>query len=255
MRVVIVEDNALLREGVVAPLRERDIDVVAQAEDGLAAAHHRGTQAGSRDRRRAPCAELLRRGTARRHRGAPPPTRSRCSSSPSTWSPCTPPSCWPRARAASATCSRSGAGTSAQPRRARARRGGRHGAGPRGRRPARGHPPRRRGRRRAGDAHSREREVLELMVEGRTNAAIARKMVVRPGAVEKHISSIFSKLDSPGQRRRPPARAGGSDVPAGRDSPRPDPVARRPREAPERRPSPHDRFPLAPPARCCASRG
>ncbi len=31
---MIVEDNALLREGVVALLRERDIDVVAQAEDG-----------------------------------------------------------------------------------------------------------------------------------------------------------------------------------------------------------------------------
>ena len=43
----------------------------------------------------------------------------------------------------------------------------------------------------------REREVLELMAEGRTNAAIARAMVVRPGAVEKHISSIFSKLDLP----------------------------------------------------------
>ena len=33
MRVVIVEDNALLREGIVALLRERGIDVVAQAED------------------------------------------------------------------------------------------------------------------------------------------------------------------------------------------------------------------------------
>ena len=33
MRVVIVEDNALLREGIVALLRERDIDVVAQADD------------------------------------------------------------------------------------------------------------------------------------------------------------------------------------------------------------------------------
>ena len=43
----------------------------------------------------------------------------------------------------------------------------------------------------------REREVLELMAEGRTNAAIARAMVVKPGAVEKHISSIFSKLDLP----------------------------------------------------------
>jgi DNA-binding NarL/FixJ family response regulator len=40
----------------------------------------------------------------------------------------------------------------------------------------------------------REREVLELMAEGRTNAAIARALVVQPGAIEKHISSIFSKL-------------------------------------------------------------
>jgi DNA-binding NarL/FixJ family response regulator len=43
----------------------------------------------------------------------------------------------------------------------------------------------------------REREVMELMAEGRTNAAIARAMVVQPGAVEKHISSIFNKLDLP----------------------------------------------------------
>ena len=43
----------------------------------------------------------------------------------------------------------------------------------------------------------REHEVLSLMAEGRTNAAIARAMVVTPGAVEKHISSIFGKLDLP----------------------------------------------------------
>jgi len=54
----------------------------------------------------------------------------------------------------------------------------------------------------AGDAAldeltPREREVLGLMAEGRTNAAIARAMVVTPGAVEKHISSIFGKLDLP----------------------------------------------------------
>jgi DNA-binding NarL/FixJ family response regulator len=40
----------------------------------------------------------------------------------------------------------------------------------------------------------REREVLELMAEGRTNAGIARALVVTPGAVEKHISNIFGKL-------------------------------------------------------------
>jgi DNA-binding NarL/FixJ family response regulator len=43
----------------------------------------------------------------------------------------------------------------------------------------------------------REREVLELMAEGRTNAAIARALVVTPGAVEKHISNIFFKLGLP----------------------------------------------------------
>jgi DNA-binding NarL/FixJ family response regulator len=41
----------------------------------------------------------------------------------------------------------------------------------------------------------RETEVLELMAEGRTNAAIAGHLVVSEGAVEKHVSSIFSKLD------------------------------------------------------------
>jgi DNA-binding NarL/FixJ family response regulator len=40
----------------------------------------------------------------------------------------------------------------------------------------------------------REREVLELMAEGRTNAAIAKALVVTPGAVEKHVTAIFSKL-------------------------------------------------------------
>jgi DNA-binding NarL/FixJ family response regulator len=44
---------------------------------------------------------------------------------------------------------------------------------------------------------AREREVLGLMAEGRTNAAIARKLVVTEGAVEKHISSILTKLDLP----------------------------------------------------------
>jgi DNA-binding NarL/FixJ family response regulator len=40
----------------------------------------------------------------------------------------------------------------------------------------------------------REREVLELMAEGRSNAAIAEAMVISPGAVEKHVASIFGKL-------------------------------------------------------------
>ncbi len=40
----------------------------------------------------------------------------------------------------------------------------------------------------------REREVLALMAEGRSNTAIAAKLVVSEGAVEKHVSSIFGKL-------------------------------------------------------------
>jgi DNA-binding NarL/FixJ family response regulator len=43
----------------------------------------------------------------------------------------------------------------------------------------------------------REREVLALMAEGRTNSAIAATLVISGGAVEKHIANIFSKLDLP----------------------------------------------------------
>ena len=41
---------------------------------------------------------------------------------------------------------------------------------------------------------AREREVLGLMAEGRSNAAIAQELVLTVGAVEKHIASIFQKL-------------------------------------------------------------
>lgn len=41
----------------------------------------------------------------------------------------------------------------------------------------------------------REREVLALMAEGRTNTAISERLVVSAGAVEKHVSNIFTKLD------------------------------------------------------------
>jgi DNA-binding NarL/FixJ family response regulator len=44
---------------------------------------------------------------------------------------------------------------------------------------------------------AREREVLALMAEGRSNAAIAEALVVTERAVEKHVTSIFSKLDLP----------------------------------------------------------
>ena len=43
----------------------------------------------------------------------------------------------------------------------------------------------------------REREVLELMAEGRSNQGIADKLVISLRAVEKYVSSIFSKLGVP----------------------------------------------------------
>ncbi len=51
----------------------------------------------------------------------------------------------------------------------------------------------------------REREVLTLMAEGRSNAGIAAALVVSGGAVEKHVASIFGKLGLPasgGDNRR-----------------------------------------------------
>jgi DNA-binding NarL/FixJ family response regulator len=58
----------------------------------------------------------------------------------------------------------------------------------RSRHPLRGLPP-------------REREVLALMAEGRSNSAIASALVVGGGAVEKHVNSIFTKLGlAPGER-------------------------------------------------------
>jgi DNA-binding NarL/FixJ family response regulator len=43
----------------------------------------------------------------------------------------------------------------------------------------------------------REREVLTLMAEGRSNAGISRALVLSTGAVEKHVASIFGKLGLP----------------------------------------------------------
>ena len=45
-----------------------------------------------------------------------------------------------------------------------------------------------------GHLTPREREVLALMAEGRSNSAIAARLVVTVGAVENHITAIFDKL-------------------------------------------------------------
>ncbi len=51
----------------------------------------------------------------------------------------------------------------------------------------------------------REREVLELMAQGRSNRGIAEVLVVTPHAVEKHVTQIFAKLgvgEAPADHRR-----------------------------------------------------
>jgi DNA-binding NarL/FixJ family response regulator len=197
MRVVIAEDQALLREGIVALLRENDVDVVAQAEDGpglvrIVGGHKpdlaivdvrlpptytdEGVRAAIEARERHPglgililsqyvepayTAELLASGEG----GVGYLLKERVGD----------------VRGFVDAVERVAAGGTALDRAVvaelvSARDGG-------------------------GDAFAeltpREREVMELMAEGRTNAAIARAMVVQPGAVEKHVSSIFSKLDLP----------------------------------------------------------
>ena len=44
---------------------------------------------------------------------------------------------------------------------------------------------------------AREKEVLSLMAEGRSNVAIAHDLVISEGAVEKHVANIFTKFDLP----------------------------------------------------------
>ncbi len=199
MRVVIAEDQALLREGIVALLREHDIEVAAVAEDGdgllrvigghkpdLAIVDVRlpptftdeGVRAAIAARERYPgmgililsqyvepayTAELLATGEG----GIGYLLKERVG----------------EVRTFLDAIRRVAAGGTALDREVVAELV--QARGPGGRDPA------------LGSLTPREHEVLGLMAEGRTNAAIARTMVVTLGAVEKHISNIFSKLDLP----------------------------------------------------------
>jgi DNA-binding NarL/FixJ family response regulator len=199
VRVVIVEDQALLREGIVALLREHNIGVVAQAEDGpgllrIVGGHKpdlaivdvrlpptftdEGIRAAVEARKRHPgtgililsqyvepayTAELLAPGGG----GVGYLLKERVG----------------EVRAFLDAVKRVAEGGTVLDREVVAEL-------------VRSRDP-------AGDDRTlatltlREREVLALMAEGRTNAAIARALVVTPGAVEKHVSNIFAKLDLP----------------------------------------------------------
>jgi DNA-binding NarL/FixJ family response regulator len=199
MRVVIAEDQALLREGIVALLREHDFEVVAQAEDGpglvrIVGGHKpdlaivdvrlpptftdEGVRAAIEARERHPglgililsqyvepayTAELLASGEG----GVGYLLKERVG----------------EVRAFLDAVRRVAAGGTALDREVVAELVRGRDAGP--------------GNEALGALTPREHEVLTLMAEGRTNAAIARALVVTQGAVEKHISSIFGKLDLP----------------------------------------------------------
>ena len=195
LKVVVAEDSVLLREGLVRLLEDSGFEVAGQAgdaEDLLRKVGAHKPDVAVIDVRMPP--EPHRRGPARRAQDPRRPSRHR--------------------RARAQPVRRGGL-------RARPAVGvdGEHrlpAQGPRGRR---GHvhgrrAPRRRrgqsaldpevvalllGRRRREDPleglTAREREVLGLMAEGRSNAAIAEALVVTERAVEKHVTSIFSKLD------------------------------------------------------------
>ena len=196
MRVVVADDSVLLREGVVRLLEESGFEVVGQAgdaEDLLRKVNAHKPDVAVVDMRMPP--DQHRRRPARRAGDPRRATRARaCWCCRSTSRRATRWSWSATPRAASATCSRTGGRRRALRRRGQARGRGRLGARPRGRRPAVG---RRRREDPLDELTPREREVLELMAEGRSNAAIAEQMVVTERAVEKHVTWIFGKLGLP----------------------------------------------------------
>jgi DNA-binding NarL/FixJ family response regulator len=201
VRAVIVEDQALLREGIAALLHENDIDVVATAEDGpgllriveghkpdLAICDVRlpptftdeGIRAALEARRRHPelavlvlsqyvepayTAELLQEGEG----GIGYLLKERVSEVrtfvEAVWRVAAGGTALDREVVSTLMSDRRGVSSAAVD---------------------------------TIDALSaRERETLEQIAQGRSNSAIARELVVTLSAVEKHISSIFAKLDLP----------------------------------------------------------
>jgi DNA-binding NarL/FixJ family response regulator len=198
MRVVIAEDSVLLREGIVSLLQEYDIEVVAQADDGdgllrIVAGHRpdlaivdvrlpptftdEGIRAALEARRRFPdlsvlvlsqyvepvyTGELLASGES----GVGYLLKERVG----------------EVRSFLDAVHRVADGGTALDREViaslvRAQAGG-------------GDDP-------LAELTPRERETLSLIAQGRTNAAIARELVITLGAVEKHVTNIFGKLNLP----------------------------------------------------------
>ena len=220
MRVVIAEDLALLRDGLQRLLRDNGFEVVAAVGDG----------ARSAARSCAPSGRTSRSSTS----GCRPTSATRACGRRSSCGARRPSTAVLMVsqyveQTYAAELLGDGRGGDRLPAqgphhgRGRLRRGGaagrrrRHRARPRGGRAARLDAAARTAR--SSELTPREREVLELMAEGRSNAGIAEALVLTVGAVEKHIASIFGKLDLHPVRQRPPARAGRPRVPQRRPRP------------------------------------
>ena len=194
MRVVIAEDTALLREGLAGLLEDDGHEVVGRAGDAdalLALVQEHAPDLAVVDVRMPP--DYDDEGTRAAARSvASTPTR-RCWCSPSTSRPATSSSSSPPA-AASAICSRTACSTltTSSRRRGGSPRAARHWTrrwsprwSPRPRRSA------------LDELTPREREVLSLMAEGRTNAGIAKRLWLTEKTVETHIRTILMKLGLP----------------------------------------------------------
>ena len=195
MRVIIAEDEGLLRDGLTRLLTDEGYDVVATAANAtevVAATRALRPDLVITDIRMPPT-------QARDGIEAALSSGRRCRTWP-YW--CCPsmstararPNCWPTGRAASATCSSSGSWTSTRSWTAPGGAGRRHGGRPlRGRemmgRPRPDNPVDR--------LRPRRRETLALMAEGISNSRIAEELVVTEHAVARNISAIFDTLGLP----------------------------------------------------------
>ena len=220
MRVVLADDSVLLREGIARLLEEAGFDVVGQAGDAeelLLKVRSYSPDVAIIDIRMPPTHtdEGLRAAREIRERY---PDTGRARALAVRRAATTRSICSPRAPRASATCSRT-ASSDIGEFAAAVRRVGEGGSAL--------DPTvvsQLVGRRRAddplGDLTPREREVLELMAEGRSNQAICDRLFITQRAVEKHVTSIFTKLRLPGRRRRPPARPRRAHLPQRLTTPR-----------------------------------
>jgi DNA-binding NarL/FixJ family response regulator len=204
MRVVIADDSGLLREGLARLLVEAGIEVVASVDDGEAleaavAAHrpdlaivdirmpptftHEGAQAATRLRAAWPALGILLLSQSLERRYALDLARSH----PAHFGYLLKDRVLDVATLIDAVERVAGGGTVLDPEVV-AHFLGRQGT-----------------RDRLAELTERERQVLALMAEGRSNRAIARQLVLTEKTVETHIASIFAKLDllpEPNDHRR-----------------------------------------------------